>query len=195
MPSLVRLAYASSTTSKPASIRNDLINILKEAQNHNSQHHISGVLYYGNDCFFQCLEGDKTQVDLLYKKLLGDPRHNNIKLLSYETIEQVNFSQWSMKYVLQDQSILNFFQNEQWEKFNPYALEQPLIQPFLGILLQHAASEPGLYEQVIEFPADELTQNLTYKYAVFLLFIVLAALALSYVFSNQSSTGLGFFSP
>lgn len=193
MSSLVRLAYASSSTSKPASLRDDLSNIVREAQAHNSQHQVYGVLYYGNNCFFQCLEGDKIQVDLLYKKLLSDKRHNNIKLLSYDAIEHINFSQWSMKYVLQDQSIITFFQNQQWEKFNPYALEQHMMRAFLKILLTHAASEPSVHQTAMRLPPDAPTHNSSKKYLLFLIVIVLTAIAMAYVLSDHNTTVMGFF--
>jgi hypothetical protein len=196
LPSLIRLTYASSTTSKPATIREDLSNILKEARAHNAQHHIYGVLYYGNNCFFQCLEGDKHQIDRLYQILLTDKRHDQIKLLSYEPIEHISFAQWSMKYVLQDAPILAFFQNQQWEKFNPYSLEQHLMRPFLNILLEHSSNEVGFYDETMSLPADNALPSIKYKYLLFVALIIVATLFTIYFLSIQpSATSFNFYKP
>lgn len=149
MPQLVRLTYASTTTAKPATIRQDLQDIMQEAQLHNTNNAIGGVLYYGNDYFFQWLEGRKSQIDVLYKKILKDERHKEIVLLSYEPIDSPRFPGWELKYVRQDQQVVQFFSQMQWEKFNPYALKGMLIELFMDMLVQHPGMQPGEEEQVM----------------------------------------------
>ena len=193
MHSYYRLTYASTTTSKPSGIRQDLINILNEAEDHNASHNIYGVLFYGSDYFFQCLEGEKIQIDQLYEKILKDPRHKNIVLLSYQVIEQPRFINWNLKYVLQEPSILEFFQSNQWEKFNPYALDQDLIDPFLNILADHNENTPGEHEEVI---GQESMQGnvLNYKYVLFII-LVMAALIGVYFLSGYSASPQGYGMP
>ncbi len=175
MHNYIRLTYASTTNSKPSSIRQDLLDILYEAQLHNSSHNIFGVLFYGNDYFFQCLEGEKADIDHLYAKILKDKRHKNVVLLSYEKVTMLRFSNWNLKYVLQEQYILEFLQQHEWEKFNPYALDEALIEPFLNILVTHNESTPGEKEEVIG--REEIRGRIiNYKYAMFIVLIVMALL-------------------
>ena len=46
--------------------------------------------------FLQVLEGQKDSIDRLFADLEGDSRHVEIRMLSYEPIDQAEFSQWSM---------------------------------------------------------------------------------------------------
>lgn len=185
MNNYVRLTYASTTTSKPVTIREDLVAILNEAQMHNSNHGICGVLFYGNDYFFQCIEGRKFEIDSLYEKLLKDPRHKDVALLSYSPINKPRFTGWNMKYVLQESSIVEFFESNQWQRFNPYALDEDLIEPFLNILANHAESTPGEREEVIGREAVR-GNVLNYKYAIFIIIIAILILAALYL-----SAGVG----
>ena len=182
MSHYIRLSYASTTNSQPSTIRQDLINILDEAQQHNAAHHICGVLFYGSNYFFQCLEGEKQAVDLLYAKIIKDPRHKNVVLLSYEKVDTPRFSNWNLKYVLQEATILEFFQQHQWEKFNPYALDDDLIEPFLNILGHHNESAVGEKEVVL---APEVMRGsiINYKYAIYIVALVMVMVVSLYFLS------------
>ena len=63
----VRLLYVSKLKDC-ANPMNELFNILTEALVFNNLNHIYGALYYGNNYFVQCLEGNKDQVEHLYFK-------------------------------------------------------------------------------------------------------------------------------
>lgn len=189
MDKYIRLTYASTTTSKPSTIREDLVAILTEAQHHNFNHQINGVLFYGNDYFFQCIEGEKRHVDALYEKLLKDPRHKHVLLLSYKPISKPRFITWNMKYVLQEPAILEFFSSNQWPRFNPYALDDDLIEPFLNILYHHNGSNPGEREEVLGREAVR-GNVISYKYALFVILIAMIILAVIYMMN----TSLNYFS-
>lgn len=135
MPYNARLTYASTSTSKPGSIRQDLLDILAEATAHNSANAISGILYYGNNYFFQCIEGRKTKVMELFNKISNDPRHTNLVILSYHEVHDLSFKAWELKFTRQDEQIRQFFSRNQWEVFNPYSLEEGLIDDFLAVLI------------------------------------------------------------
>ncbi len=186
MNNYIRLTYASTTTSKPATIRQDLVSILNEAQMHNSNHGICGALFYGNDYFFQCIEGQKAEIDRLYEKLLKDPRHKEVILLAYDEISKPRFVGWNMKYVLQEPAILKFFESNHWEKFNPYTLDKDLIEPFLNILVNHNESPPGEQEDVVGREAVR-GNVLNYKYAVFIIIMALMILVGIYLFAGFGS--------
>ena len=141
MHTYTRLVYASTSTSKPAGIRNDLNNILDEAQRFNSQYDICGVLYYSNGFFFQCVEGSRADIANLYERLLKDPRHRDVNLLKLEEIVDPSFKRWQMKFVQHDAAVQAFFNSRQWENFYPYALDSHVVDSFLEILLLQEAYE------------------------------------------------------
>lgn len=145
----VRLAYASTATANPAHIRNDLLQILDSATRYNSNHQLTGVLLYGNGYFFQCIEGQKHQVDDLYQHLLKDSRHQDITLLSYESREQLRFDQWGLRYVHFEAPVEHFFSQNHLAVFNPYLLNTTLIHPFLDTLYNDARNHPGQPNQAL----------------------------------------------
>ena len=92
------------------------------------------MLYFGDGCFFQCLEGESEAVDMLYKKLLNDTRHKDLKILSRKSIDSLSFSNWSMKHVqLEDEmkKILNF---QGLKTFDPYNFNAETTKKALGLL-------------------------------------------------------------
>jgi len=66
---------------------------------------ITGVLMASGGLFFQVVEGPKESVDTLWKKLLDDPRHADVLLLSSEeNVRDRLFPDWSMELVSLDES-------------------------------------------------------------------------------------------
>lgn len=141
MHTYTRLVYASTSTSKPADIRADLSNIISSAQRFNAQHHICGVLYYGNGFYFQCVEGSRADVANLYERLLKDSRHKDVNLLKLEDIPAPCFDSWQLKYVLHDEEMQRFFDSRQWEQFYPYAMDSQVVDAFIDMLLAREAYE------------------------------------------------------
>ncbi len=168
MPRLVRLTYASTTTSTPGTLREELTCILAEARQFNFNNRIHGVLLYGNNTFYQCIEGQKTAIDQLYKMLLSDSRHKQIKQLSYDDISAGHFDAWQMKYVLLNDEIKEFFNDKGISKFNPYKLEKGLEVEFLDLLLGHDETVPGQQEAItgISSYMHGKTDNLKYLMVV-----------------------------
>lgn len=103
---LIRLVYASKATFKPFAadqgIDKNVASILATARRENKRNNLVGALYYGNGCFFQCLEGTREAIDALYAKLQKDPRHTQLQILSTQPISQIGFSSWEMKYATID---------------------------------------------------------------------------------------------
>ncbi|MDU7369005.1 MAG: BLUF domain-containing protein [Acinetobacter baumannii] len=58
----VRLCYASQRNEKNEDLLQDLRDILTEARDFNDLNGICGVLYYADNAFFQCLEGEPYRV-------------------------------------------------------------------------------------------------------------------------------------
>lgn len=143
---LIRFVYVSQATFKPFSVGADseidsyVINILNQSRKNNKNRNLVGALYYGNGCFFQCLEGEKTDIDALYKILLQDPRHKNLEILTSQAIEKIGFSSWEMKYATIDQEVRTFLRKYSLAKFDPYRFT-PAMTDELVITLQQAEDE------------------------------------------------------
>lgn len=130
----VRLLYVSKFKSKINPL-SELCDILSEALNFNGLNQIYGALYYGNNYFVQCLEGQKDKVEyLFYEKILKDPRHENCEILSFENIEKYLFSTWHMKYAMLHTEVVDFFSDYHNDEFNPYLLNTSTIPAFLELL-------------------------------------------------------------
>jgi len=77
----------------------DLPGILANARDRNAKLGISGLLIFHENTFVQVLEGPKTEVELLLKKIAVDPRHQNMKILLQKEIQEKEFEKWAMGYV------------------------------------------------------------------------------------------------
>ena len=140
MPDLIRIVYVSRSTFVSSSgargIEPNVARILAKSRVNNRKNGLVGVLYFGDGCFFQCLEGDAGAVDALYKKLEADKRHTDLKLLIRDKIARPTFSEWSMKYVPSEKEVWNLLREEKLHAFDPYKLSDQGIQRLLALLLE-----------------------------------------------------------
>lgn len=181
MPRLVRLTYASTATSTPATLRDELSCILAEARQFNFNHRIHGVLLYGNNTFYQCIEGPKTAIDQLYEMLLKDKRHKQIRQLSYDDIAAGHFDAWQMKYVFLNDEIKAFFNDKGIGQFNPYKLEKGLEAEFLELLLGHDESVAGKQETITGISSFMHGKTDNLKYLIVLIGAAIFLLAALYL--------------
>jgi len=129
---MYQFCYASESTSSKADLLQDLTDILKEARDFNHPNQITGVLYFADGHFFQCLEGECLVLKaLLTERLSKDPRHKNIKLFETKEIEQRTFGDWSMKYISKRSSIQQFCQEMGFEVFTPCDFNQEQVDALL----------------------------------------------------------------
>lgn len=70
--------------------------LCEDASRKNSTLGVGGLLLYNDLEFMQCLEGQPDDVIALYKKIVVDPRHFDIRLLVSETTNSMLFETWSM---------------------------------------------------------------------------------------------------
>lgn len=120
---LIRLMYASRVGD--AMTPQVLGAILKTSKAHNPAVGITGVLCVCLDAgiFMQVLEGSRREVNRLYGRIVRDPRHRDIELLSYEEIGERNFAGWAMGQVnmnrLNPALVLRYFETT---VLDPYAV-------------------------------------------------------------------------
>ena len=144
MSNLIQIVYVSRSTFKSSTSGNtiepNIARILAKSRSNNRKNGLVGVLYFGDGCFFQCLEGDALAIDTLYSKLEADPRHQELKLISRKQITQLSFSAWSMKYIPAETQIQKLLKKEGLESFDPYRFSEGGTQEMLALL--HQASDP-----------------------------------------------------
>lgn len=91
---LVRLMYASRSTEP---VNAALLGaILRSSTRNNPAVGVTGVLCFSGTTFLQVLEGGRSAVSTLYNRIVRDPRHHDVVLLTYEEIDERRFASWSM---------------------------------------------------------------------------------------------------
>ena len=113
---LVRLLYVSQPVGPITTTTTTLI--LEKSTAYNKKANITGVLCQGSGLFLQVLEGERSQVNLLYARIMSDRTHRNVELLSMEEITHRRFGQWSMAlvYLSKDDPMVQMAHPE----FDPY---------------------------------------------------------------------------
>ncbi|MBD3670003.1 MAG: BLUF domain-containing protein [Gammaproteobacteria bacterium] len=140
MSQLIRMVYVSTTTNpvqqKLGTIQVDVGRILMQARKNNPTRKIGGVLYFSNDYFFQCLEGEQEAVNHLYQKILQDPRHKNVQAIKIQHIDERLFNNWSMKYVIQEDDLSEILADNGFTEFNPYQFDDRVIDSILDFFAE-----------------------------------------------------------
>lgn len=118
MNSLVRLIYMSRVSEGfgPESLRT----ILSSARRRNARVGITGMLGFNAEYFIQVLEGGRAAVCERYHAIVGDDRHHDITLLSFDSIDARRFDEWTMGYVA-----LNETTHHALLKYTPNGLLEP----------------------------------------------------------------------
>lgn len=135
---LVRLLYASRART-PMS-EHELVTILKQSREHNPALGLTGLLCYTDGIFIQMLEGGRNAVNARYKTIVGDPRHHDAILLSYEEIAQREFAGWAMGQVnlsrLNPALVLKYSETG---KLDPYAMSGSALMALFHELVSSGA--------------------------------------------------------
>ena len=93
---LVQCIYSSASAKQLTT--QELAAILNKARANNEKLNITGMLLYEKQSFFQILEGPAKNIDVIYRKIERDQRHNQITKILYHPIEERMFNRWSMGY-------------------------------------------------------------------------------------------------
>ena len=120
---LVRLLYVSRVAATAGPEGDLLSSVLKQAQANNPKCGVTGLLCCAGGIFLQVLEGGRSCVSDLYRRIVGDARHTDVVLLSYEEICERRFGAWSMGKV--DMTRLNpalLLRFSETTTLDPYAM-------------------------------------------------------------------------
>lgn len=147
MSDLVQIVYVSRSTftAMPAErgIEPSVARILAQSRINNAKRGLVGALYFGDGCFFQCLEGRTADVERLYAALLQDPRHTELKVLTRRPIERTSFATWAMKYVPLDAPMKALLHELGMPTFDPYRFDASTVAKVLDMLGTGADLTPG----------------------------------------------------
>ena len=179
MTSLTRIIYISRSTFKwsviDGGIEPAVARILSKSRVNNRKNGLVGVLYFGEGCFFQCLEGETATIEALYAKLLKDPRHKDLKVLVRKSITKLSFNDWAMKYVPVEDKIKQLLAEYGNKNFDPYQFEPELIRQM--ILLLHGNQEVD--DGAIDGPQFNQQKRLSFRLNVSAIVISTIAIILS----------------
>ena len=93
---MIRITYLSQATSDFAAI--DLIYLLEQCHLNNPKRGLTGLLIFGNNTFLQTIEGETNVVEELLEKISKDKRHTKFQILSKQSIEKRQYSNWAMGF-------------------------------------------------------------------------------------------------
>lgn len=132
---LIRILYVSravgpQTTTVTATI-------LTAARARNREQEVTGVLCQGKGLYLQVLEGERSQVNALYRRILYDRRHCDVELLRLEETESRRFADWSMALV--DLSDGDPMVQLQHPEFDPYAARGAFVMTMVDELVRSGA--------------------------------------------------------
>ena len=128
----VRLLYVSRSAGPQTTTVTR--SILEKAQTHNNAQGISGVLCQGQGFFIQVLEGERSRVNALFRRIAADPRHKDVELLQYEEIQSRQFGKWSMALV--NLSVDDPMIRLQHPEYDPYSASGTQVMQLLMDLLE-----------------------------------------------------------
>lgn len=147
MSDLIQIVYVSRSTfttmSAEQGVEPSVARILAQSRVNNARRGLVGALYFGDGCFFQCLEGRTGEVERLYAALLQDPRHTDLKVLMRRPIERTNFATWAMKYVPLDAPMKALLRELGLPTFDPYRFDEAAVAKVLDMLGTGADVGPG----------------------------------------------------
>lgn len=73
--------------------------ILQTSRRNNLRDDITGVLIVSEQHFVQLLEGDRARVGWCFLRIVQDPRHEDVQIVSTNTVPYRLFPEWSMHLV------------------------------------------------------------------------------------------------
>jgi len=118
MANLFALTYLSKATRDL--LPEELDSILLQARLFNASEQVTGVLLYGDECFFQLLEGSETSVRRVFDRVSRARAHKNIQVLSEGPIAERCFESWHMGFARSPISAMQDLSQFAWEDAMPY---------------------------------------------------------------------------
>ncbi len=100
-----------------AEMRPAIDDILRTSQRNNARVGVTGALIFTGNAFGQVLEGPIEQVEEIFDRIQGDPRHCDVTVLDICEVTERSFTGWAMGYVGFDQA-----EDDPFRDFDPTVL-------------------------------------------------------------------------
>ncbi len=94
--SIIQLAYTSHATIDFD--EDSLTTLLRQARKINGELGITGLLIFGDDAFFQVLEGNADSVIALFNQIRIDQRHQEVREIYRRNVQNRSFTTWRMGF-------------------------------------------------------------------------------------------------
>lgn len=134
MANLFALTYLSRATRDL--LPEELDAILLQARLFNAAEQVTGVLLYGDDRFFQLLEGSETSVRTVFDRLSRAQAHTGIRVLSQGPIAERFFGSWHMGFTRSPISAMQDLSQFAWEDAIPGTRKDAEKSMGLGLVMQ-----------------------------------------------------------
>jgi hypothetical protein len=109
--------------------------ILKQARSGNRTRDLTGVLVFDGRHFLQVLEGSRVAVTEAFCRIAGDPRHQNVGLISVDDVAERDFPDWTMGYLGMTPEIRDVLTRYQAaDGFDPHRLSPAVATSMLRVL-------------------------------------------------------------
>ncbi|MEM8559363.1 MAG: BLUF domain-containing protein [Bacteroidota bacterium] len=93
---LIQLIYTSKATGLVG--LPTLTDILSVSRSNNTRDQVTGLLLYHEGHYIQVFEGLSGDVNAVYRRVLGDPRHRDVQLLVRRQVAYRTFPNWAMGF-------------------------------------------------------------------------------------------------
>jgi hypothetical protein len=117
--------------------------ILETARAYNKAHNLTGVLCQGKGLYVQVLEGERSVVNSLYRRIVADNRHSQTEIVHFGEVESRQFKDWAMALV--NLSIDDPMVAMKHPEFDPYSANSTAIIGLITELLSSSSviQHPG----------------------------------------------------
>lgn len=85
--------------------------ILVKSRQRNAIVDVTGALLFTEGRFVQALEGEREHVRGVFDRILADPRHADVEILSAQFADRRRFKEWSMAFVGDNEALRVRFQD------------------------------------------------------------------------------------
>jgi len=175
------LVYASRATfppsQAPGAVEREVGRILLQSRRNNPRGGLVGALYYGDGCFFQCLQGPRPALETLFGAISRDPRHRDVTVLRRQPVTTLAFSGWAMKYVPAAADVKALLARQGLKRFDPFAFDTETLERMIALLQRQPGDVP---QQAPEVPAVASPRpNLSLILAICAVVLAAAAVVIS----------------
>ena len=158
MSDLYYITYVSKIGLKALLTPSTLYDIETVAKKRNIEANITGFFCYGNQYFFQYIEGNYEDIEQLCQRLRQDSRHHNMQILNQGSREQRLFGKWDMYAVTFDEFITQYSSAHLYIPFVPYIWQKEDTQDFVMMFYQYYLNNDDKNKKTVHI-ADPIIYN------------------------------------